>query len=363
MADYADSAVAAAALQDPALPAADLQSIAAAQPALRAQVAAHPSAYPALLDWLERRNDPAVTAAVAARRAAAGAAAGAAVTQPLGQPVTATPSVTPAAAAPLSGAPDQWLAPTGFTATPASAAASPDFAAPYSAAPGQNVAYPASVGTPSYPANAAVPLTQAGAVTTPPRSRRGLLIGVTSAVVVLALVGSLVYAFHDRLGLGGALGGPPELTEEQFYTLAEETLPEQTGAQPLDVSTPGYLGDILAGICPGDPVEGSLLEATQTFNFSTNTYVTLQLFETADQADAYLDYVSTCQTSLSQGFFTTKESSDSGVRLIDVAMGGLTLEYFAGYGNIVASGYTPTQEWSDYAVKNLKPAIDKAAKS
>jgi len=38
-------------------------------PALRVQAAQHPAAYPGLLDWLGKQNDPAVVAAVAARRA------------------------------------------------------------------------------------------------------------------------------------------------------------------------------------------------------------------------------------------------------------------------------------------------------
>ena len=59
---------AAAAVTDPATPAADLAQIATDFPVLRPQVAAHPNAYPGLLDWLIAQGDPTVAAVVAARR-------------------------------------------------------------------------------------------------------------------------------------------------------------------------------------------------------------------------------------------------------------------------------------------------------
>ena len=52
---------------DPTTPAAQLAEIATHRPDLRALVAAHPNAYPALLEWLRGLGDPAVVAAVDAR--------------------------------------------------------------------------------------------------------------------------------------------------------------------------------------------------------------------------------------------------------------------------------------------------------
>ncbi|MDR1512292.1 MAG: hypothetical protein LBS56_02245, partial [Propionibacteriaceae bacterium] len=68
MTDWKDIADAQAALDDPNLPAADLAAIVKAHKSLRAQAAVHPSAYPDLLDWLDRRNDPVISAAVAVAR-------------------------------------------------------------------------------------------------------------------------------------------------------------------------------------------------------------------------------------------------------------------------------------------------------
>ena len=68
MADFSDPAVALQALTDPLTRAEDLAAIAAAQPTYGALVAAHPNAYPALLDWLDQNGDFATREAVAGRR-------------------------------------------------------------------------------------------------------------------------------------------------------------------------------------------------------------------------------------------------------------------------------------------------------
>ncbi|MDR0627078.1 MAG: hypothetical protein LBG11_07445 [Bifidobacteriaceae bacterium] len=65
MSDWTDYNQAAAALANPALPAGELAAIAAAQPGLSWQVAAHPAVYPDLLRWLEaqgRLTQPALPA-------------------------------------------------------------------------------------------------------------------------------------------------------------------------------------------------------------------------------------------------------------------------------------------------------------
>ncbi|WP_342665903.1 hypothetical protein, partial [Promicromonospora kroppenstedtii] len=53
---------------DPATPLADLAKIVQESPHLRPQVAANPSTYPALLDWLGALGDPQVDAALRSRR-------------------------------------------------------------------------------------------------------------------------------------------------------------------------------------------------------------------------------------------------------------------------------------------------------
>ena len=62
-----DAAAAQARLADPAVSPSELADIAHQHPTLRAQVAAHPIAYPELLAWLGEIGDPAIDAVIAAR--------------------------------------------------------------------------------------------------------------------------------------------------------------------------------------------------------------------------------------------------------------------------------------------------------
>jgi len=70
MADYSDLFVATRAVVDPATSAADLATIAQAQPTLRPQVAAHQNVYPGLLQWLKTQSADAAPAASQASRPA-----------------------------------------------------------------------------------------------------------------------------------------------------------------------------------------------------------------------------------------------------------------------------------------------------
>ena len=65
-----DQADARTALKDPTTPAAVIADVAYQFPDMRAEVAAHPGAYPGLLDWLDNVGDAGVKAAVSARRTA-----------------------------------------------------------------------------------------------------------------------------------------------------------------------------------------------------------------------------------------------------------------------------------------------------
>ena len=88
----------AAQASDPQTPGQILADIAALRPDLRPAVAANPSAYPGLLEWLGSLGEPAVDAAIAARRPAAPAAP----QQPQYQQ-PARPATAPATALPPQG--------------------------------------------------------------------------------------------------------------------------------------------------------------------------------------------------------------------------------------------------------------------
>jgi hypothetical protein len=128
---------------DPATPAEVLAAIAEHRPDLRPYVAANPTAYPGLLDWLGNLGDPAVDAALQARGGAALAA------EPPTAPLAPEPPTTPAAPAPEGFAAPGYQPPAA-AAGAAGAAAGAAYGA--GAAPG---AYPApetpAYGTPQAP--------------------------------------------------------------------------------------------------------------------------------------------------------------------------------------------------------------------
>ncbi|MDR1186712.1 MAG: hypothetical protein LBK95_04555 [Bifidobacteriaceae bacterium] len=62
--DFSDHTAAQAAVSNRGTPPEQLEAIAAAQPSLWRDIAAHPNVYPALLDWLEANGDESVRAAV-----------------------------------------------------------------------------------------------------------------------------------------------------------------------------------------------------------------------------------------------------------------------------------------------------------
>jgi hypothetical protein len=75
VADYSDPGAAQRALEDPRLSGDELADIAEKHHSLWPQVAAHPSLYPGLMNWLEQYGDEPVKAAIASRRAGAAGAA------------------------------------------------------------------------------------------------------------------------------------------------------------------------------------------------------------------------------------------------------------------------------------------------
>lgn len=106
--------------QDPATPAARLAEIAAADPALGAEVAVHPNTYPELLDWIAQYGDDRARAAVAARRQPVADAAPPAV------PIVAPVDPFAAPTAPHTAARiDPFGAPAAAPASPFGTAPSP----------------------------------------------------------------------------------------------------------------------------------------------------------------------------------------------------------------------------------------------
>lgn len=188
---------------DPATPAEVLAEIAASRPDLRPALAANPSTYPDLVEWLRGLGDPAVDAALAAREVAAQATgrppeptattpeAAPSTTQEAapsttGEQVSQEPAAAPAAmpapevvapVAPPAPEPTQQLpvAPAvpqeAVTPAPAAPAAAPAAPAPAAPAPAPAPAAPAGPAAPASPQPAVPPQPAYGAapVAAPPQ--------------------------------------------------------------------------------------------------------------------------------------------------------------------------------------------------
>lgn len=106
----------AAQASDPSTPGQVLADIAALRPDLRPAVAANPSAYPGLLEWLGSLGEPAVDAAIAARQPVA-AAPQPQYQQPPARPATAPSTSLPPQGqygAPATAAPYGQVPPAGY---------------------------------------------------------------------------------------------------------------------------------------------------------------------------------------------------------------------------------------------------------
>ena len=154
-----DFAEAARAVSDPGLSPTVLAEIAHEHATLRAAVAAHPAAYPALLEWLGGLGDPAVAAVLAARQATPAA------------PAALPPAALPPAALPPAALPPAALSP---------AALPPAVRPPERATTAPPATLPAAAVVPE---NAAAPRRRRK-----PR-RRKVLIGVLTTVGVLLAAG------------------------------------------------------------------------------------------------------------------------------------------------------------------------------
>lgn len=136
----------AAQASDPQTSGQTLADIAAQRPDLRPAVAANPSTYPALLDWLKSLGEPAVDAALAARAQATQVLPA----QPAGQATPPAPSWAGGAPSVPAAAP---VAAPGYGAAPGYAAA-PGYGAPQGMPPGGMT--PGYAGTPAKKSNKAL---------------------------------------------------------------------------------------------------------------------------------------------------------------------------------------------------------------
>ncbi|MDR1512217.1 MAG: hypothetical protein LBS56_01855 [Propionibacteriaceae bacterium] len=330
MSDYSDLSLASAALGNPGLAPADLAAIAHSQPALRAQVAAHPAAYDGLLGWLDQVGDAQVKAAVAQRR---GPGFGESAPTELFRPGA-------------SGAPDAWMsAPAQWSA----------------AQPGQPLGVQAGAAT-------ATPLVSAydpyaggrdaggGAVarsSAAPGRNRLIAFAAGGVVVVAALVVGGIALFKS----GGVLGGAPELSEEQFVVLAEETLPGQADVDPLSVDLGSHEAGIMAEYCDTMSGDGILAEAT-------GGNVGLTLFESKDQANEYIVGLKDCMSGEDElGLVESVGEAIDDVYVFELKILSVSMGQLAQYGNVVASTAFWGGSWESFATRDLKAAVDEAAKS
>jgi len=174
----------------PQAPAADLARIVSQRPDLRAVVAANPAAQPALLEWLAALRDPAVDAALASRSASA------------------------QGPAPVSWAPEPTTLTSGW--------------APQSA-PGRTAFAQAAY---TRPAPAVQDISSRGE---PPRSRRGLWLGLVATAVVLVGGGALA----AYLMVFSKLDGAP--TPEAAVTQLIEGIAHQDGIAVYGAISPSEI--------------------------------------------------------------------------------------------------------------------------
>jgi len=179
MSDFGDLGQATAAVQDPTTTAADLAAIVSAQPTLWADVARHPNAYADLLVWLDEAGDETVRQAVASRRPVVPSAGPTAVPQPVAPP--AAPASPDFMAPAPSAVPAQ---PSGYQLDP------------YAAGVAQPGPYPA----PSAPTAPAAK-----------KSKKGLIIGLTCGVLVIALALVGIFVVRPMLSGGTTQGSAPDL--------------------------------------------------------------------------------------------------------------------------------------------------------
>ena len=316
---------------DPSTPAALLGEIATHRPDLRAAIAANPTAYPELLDWLRSFGDPAIDAALAARSGAAPAVQGhasqhdwAQQAQQPQQGYGVQPSVAqdPSVTQPL---------PTGYgaygvtPATPPAAAAAAPWAPPTAdASAGQwNTAGPSAAWTPqgagAAPAwgqqpvadpNAAwsqQPVADPNAFWTQPqptskKSRRGLWIG-------LGVAGALV--------VGGVAFAANALW---FSKVGGAATPEAAVTQMIDAAVAKDFVGVYGVTSPSEFTTGSTALTLFTDRLSEGTDLDMDAL-----TDVYKDYLDAFDLGM-EGLEVEVEEIEDGLAKVTVVAGQVTID-------------------------------------
>ncbi|WP_102508040.1 hypothetical protein [Sanguibacter massiliensis] len=265
---------------DPTTPGAQLAEIATHRPDLRALVAAHPNAYPALLEWLRGLGDPTVVAAVDAR------------------PGTAAPLVPQSHPLPPGGAqqvPAQvsaWSHGGEVHDDPAAVAA------PYGAVPGTEGGSVAGFqpGGPSYGAGASVAEIQGA----PRRRRKGLVVAGAAAGVAVALGGAALAVNHFILDKVDGSETPRAAFDQLVTGLEKKDALAMLGAMsPAEVSS-------LSGM-----LDASLKSAEGS--------------SSATSIKAFTDVLDSL-TITTSGVTTTETTLQDGLSKVEVTAGTITLD-------------------------------------
>lgn len=293
---------------DPTTTAAQLAGIATSRPDLRALVAAHPQAYPSLLDWLRGLGDPAVVAAIDARSGAQASAQG---FQPQGfqpqgfepQPQTGAPiGWAPGAQPPAGHAPAATA--YGFGDARAAADLSPGFGSPGFGSTG----YGAATIADEIPA-------------APRRRRRGLVIAGAAAGTAIALGGAAFAVNHFVLDKVNGSETPRAAFEQLMTGLEKKDALAMLGAMsPAEVSSlSGIVGDALK------TAEGS---------------------SSATSIKAFTDVLDS-MTITTSGVTTTETTLQEGLSKVEVTAGTITVD-----GNPEKAGDAFVAAWEKTVAAN-----------
>ncbi|QIK83805.1 hypothetical protein [Sanguibacter sp. HDW7] len=252
---------------DPTTTAAQLAGIATSRPDLRALVAAHPQAYPSLLDWLRGLGDPAVVAAIDAR---SGAQASTQSFQPQGfqpqrdlQPQTGAPTGwSPGAQPPAGHAPAATA--YGFGDARAAADGSPGYG---SAGYGS-----AGYGSAGYGSTGYDMATIADEIPAAPRRRRGLVIAGAAAGTAIALGGAAFAVNHFVLDKVNGSETPRAAFEQLMTGLEKKDALAMLGAMsPAEVSSLSGIVDDALKAAEGSSSAASIKAFTDVLDSMTIT--------------------------------------------------------------------------------------------
>jgi hypothetical protein len=191
------------------------------------------------------------------------------------------------------------------------------------------------------------------------------VVGAVAAAIILVVGG---YAVTRLWGGGLPVGGPPQLTEDQFDQLAQDILPGG-GAGSLWPHTPSdQSASVIDQLCPATRTAGEGLRR------EASGYLELKLFDTSDQAEAYVKTWADCVNDFWEDFdyegtFEAVELMENDVLTVEIDDWGYVMQQLAVYGNVVVIDFTASvgfpngADWNDFAHNSFKNAVDQAARS